>query len=461
MTRLQGTDGVRGRIIPETPEMTGDSIGLFREKGLITPRFVFRYVKGFCRYLKEQKLAHGGDAVVLAWDPRDRQGVLIGAALGGIHAAGLEALIAGCCPTPAAALFMLHKRAAGTIMITASHNPADYNGVKVFLPGLALKPYPDDDETISRFVMQEPDPDASALTAFHDFRFMNGEVLPFYRDTVTSPRNSWFTRSGDGSGRITLVADAAHGAMSPMLEPLFAQRGDVDLVPVNADFTAPINSQGGVVTIEDIDVITHRDFSEGHGKYGCHRGLKTVFDLVKQVPRESRLCGVSFDGDGDRFLFYRYDWRQESLRISDGDACSQLLVSRLLKDTRAEKIHYVTTIESSLAALTWFQQSGIRVHLAAVGDKWLVWNLWKILFTEMGKGETSPGESSFSPPRCGTLQMLAEKSMSGKKNSPSNLVRRLDQQEMVLFGSEPSGHIVSPLLVEDITGDTRLGNPWR
>ena len=142
--RLQGTDGIRRETrqsnITECMNLTPQQV--FLEKGWINEQFMELYV-----YSHIKNLPKGKDIknVVVGWDPRDPSGVFIDAVTKGIRKAGANALVLGIVPTPLVPLFMLYEKAHCGIMITASHNPNDQNGIKLFSSFHGMKPLPSDD----------------------------------------------------------------------------------------------------------------------------------------------------------------------------------------------------------------------------------------------------------------------------------------------------------------------------
>lgn len=91
----------------------------------------------------------------MGWDPRDPSGIFIEAVIKGIRKAGANALVLGVVPTPLVPLFMMYQSADAGIMITASHNPNDQNGIKLFSPFHGMKPLPTDDLCLTQKVLQQ------------------------------------------------------------------------------------------------------------------------------------------------------------------------------------------------------------------------------------------------------------------------------------------------------------------
>ena len=133
MQRLQGTDGIRRETkLASNSECKGlPPQQVFLEKGWITEQFMELYAYSHIKNLPGPKIPKN---VVVGWDPRDPSGIFIEAVIKGILKAGGNALTLGIVPTPLVPLFMLHQKADCGIMITASHNPNDQNGINLFSP---------------------------------------------------------------------------------------------------------------------------------------------------------------------------------------------------------------------------------------------------------------------------------------------------------------------------------------
>ena len=147
--RLQGTDGVRRPVALSTdPRVHGlTPQQAFLEKGLITEQFLELYTYAFVSGRE------GQDEIVIGWDPRDPAGDFTGTAVKGIRKAGATAVVVGICPTPGVALYHVWRGTDGAIMVTASHNFRDQNGVKIFEGDTPLKLFPDDDRMLTDRVL--------------------------------------------------------------------------------------------------------------------------------------------------------------------------------------------------------------------------------------------------------------------------------------------------------------------
>ena len=149
MDRLQGTDGIRRRVVPSTTEGLQDLTpqDAFLQQGVITETFLELYAYAYVSGLG------GTPEVVVGWDPRDPDGLYTGAVVSGVRKAGASALVVGIFPTPGVALYQMWCGADAALMVTASHNFRDQNGVKIFHGPNALKLFPDEDRVLTGRVL--------------------------------------------------------------------------------------------------------------------------------------------------------------------------------------------------------------------------------------------------------------------------------------------------------------------
>ena len=152
---LQGTDGIRGPIQQYLPQ-SEHPVKWYLQTGEITPEFFQLYTYSICCLLRNFELTEIRNSIVVGWDSRDTSGTFNNAAILGILQAGLAPRSVGILPTPAVALHMLATQASAAIVLTASHNPADQNGIKIFLGSSGLKLFPSDEEALTEFLLKQP-----------------------------------------------------------------------------------------------------------------------------------------------------------------------------------------------------------------------------------------------------------------------------------------------------------------
>ncbi len=137
--RLQGTDGIRG-LVSSCFETPANAIKLFMKEHLITPVFISLYVQSFLSMLQDSSDIEIC-TVVFGEDGRDYYdgGLLKQAVMESVCSMGWNVLDLGIVPTPAL-VYESVVRDCPALMLTASHNPAEYNGLKLFVHGRKLYP---------------------------------------------------------------------------------------------------------------------------------------------------------------------------------------------------------------------------------------------------------------------------------------------------------------------------------
>ncbi len=394
-SRLQGTDGVRGVMARDTdPRLEGlDPIAAFWTKGLFTPAFVTRYCFAFAR-----EAAGPSEEVVLGWDPRDRGGDFIEAAVRGIRGAGRRAVLLGMAPTTAIPLLMVQRSAPAGIALTASHNPEDQNGLKLFRGPLALKPLPPQETRLTRQIYALPE----ELP-------LQGDDSPEPIDLKTpcreaflkfslSPSNTWSSDREEFKD-LLLVVDPAGGALSGLAREVFQALGALEVLEVNGE-GGPLNRGGGVVELEGMEWIEPETFSGPSD----HRAVSALFELGRShrealCRNKSFAAGVVFDADGDRSLLLIYDPLQDRVAVLDGDVIGVHLARYLVQShpRQFEGAACAFTVESDLGAGAAAGTLGLQLSLTPVGDRWLLWHAglaWlRALSAKQGKVPVSLADS--------------------------------------------------------------------
>ena len=374
ITRIQGTDGVRKltALSTDTALRGLSPQAAFIEKDVMTEEFMELYAYCRTRQLIEEGFAESGVGVAVGWDPRDKSGVLTGAVVSGIVKGGLDAILTGMAPTPVITLYARHAGLAGAFVVTASHNPAAYNGIKIFTKR-GLKLLPGDDETLSSLVLSTDYRQIKNMLPAGRVEDHSARLSLFFDAFSIDSKNSWISNPGCLS-RVTLVADFANGAFSRMGERILWKAGFGDVVAVNADETGVINARCGVSEIEGIREITP-DQVKPTGRFHGNLIVETMFrlgaaGLEKLKTGETHLCGAVFDGDGDRFYRLDYDPFTGSIVVLSGDETAALQ-SALLNERGARGL-FVNTVESDLNALGAAERMGFSTAITSVGDKWIL-----------------------------------------------------------------------------------------
>ena len=440
LLRLQGTDGVRGRVRAESGPK--DPVATFVEEGFLTPAFFELYGYAFGQLLLEARLAVMGDRVAVGWDGRDETGLFDSAFIQGLRKAGLTVLGLGILPTPAVPLYLLEKGCRAGAMLTASHNPADQNGIKLFLPGFGLKFLPQDDQRLTAKLYAYKDLDLGRIEPQGEMIGVHEEAWSFFVASSLDPRNSWITPGLDLKDHL-LVIDASKGAAASVVEPLFGSLGFKELVLTNLQ--GPINQNCGVTDLEGQESIAQGDLAR---RFPANRFLAEFFAQTERPEVQSgsvRLVGLAFDGDGDRCYRLDYDPKSQKAWVSSGDLLGFHLGRHLAQTQGAGGRAFAFTVESDLLLGQAAKALGFRETLTGVGDKWLlVRAVASVLRSRLALGAGNPELGAYleawqQNPAASALELTAkfEAALDQGPQAPSG---PLD----FALGLEESGHALSP-----------------
>jgi phosphoglucosamine mutase len=333
MTRKYfGTDGVRGRVGVDP----------------ITPEFVMHLGYAAGKVLVGEGKAHrSGDhpAVLIGKDTRISGYMLESALQAGLSAAGVDVYLAGPMPTPAVAYLTRALRLSAGIVISASHNPFDDNGIKFFsADGDKL---PDTTERAIEARLEEPIACASSAKLGKAWRVNDaaGRYIEFCKST--------FPGALDLRG-LKVVVDSAHGATYHIARDVFHELG--------ADVVAIGNQPDGL------------NINEGCGAVHPER-------LQAAVREHGAHYGIAFDGDGDRLVVV-----DGAGNTYDGDQLVYVMAAhRDRLGTLAGGV--VGTQMTNLALEHALGRLGIPFARAKVGDRY-------VLELLLDKGWTLGGENS-------------------------------------------------------------------
>jgi phosphoglucosamine mutase len=379
--RVQGTDGIRREIkSAKDSECRGSTPQqIFLGKGWITEEFMELYVYCYVKSQLNKKTASAKrKTFVIGWDPRDPSGNFTDAVIRGVRKAGGEALVIGIAPTPLVPLYMLNEGAGGGIMVTASHNPKDQNGIKLFLPFHGMKPLPADDVDLTKNLLKQNFGAIKKISLKGKKTDCRQKALALFQHFSLMPENSWL-ESADTLKALILVVDPAFGALKEIAAQVFREAGVGKVIEVNAGKNGPVNLRSGVADLEGHPRITADMILKPAGLFHSHKAIVKLFELgrANQKSAESgkkRIAGAIFDADGDRFFCLQYDPFQDTLWVLSGDETA-ILQARHLVSHFPEKYRgslYINTVESDLNASASAESMGLTPYLTAVGDKWVL-----------------------------------------------------------------------------------------
>jgi len=313
MRKLFGTDGVRGRanVHPMTAEMAlriGAAVG---------------------RYFRRD--AAGVHRVIIGKDTRLSGYMFENALTAGLTSTGMNVLLMGPVPTPAVGLMTRSMRADLGVMISASHNPAEDNGIKFFGPDgfkLSDQAEAEIEALIDGGVALAPADQIGSAKRVDDARFRYGE-----RVKSSLPRDLRL----DG---LKVVVDCANGAAWRAAPEILWELG-ADVVPVGT-------SPNGLNINQD-----------------CGSTKPQV--AAETVVAHGADVGICLDGDADRVMMI-----DEQGTVGDGDQLMALLASRWAAEGRLSGNALVATVMSNLGLERFLVSKGLRLERTAVGDRYVV-----------------------------------------------------------------------------------------
>ena len=445
--RLQGTDGIRREIrSAKDSECRGSTpLQVFLAKGWITEEFMELYV--YC-YVKNQSSAHKKRTFVIGWDPRDPSGTFTEAVVRGVRKAGGEARVLGVVPTPLVPLFMLHNGDDGGIMVTASHNPKDQNGIKLFLPFHGMKPLPSDDIDLTQSLLKQ--------NAIKKLPLKGGrtdcrqKALALFQHFSLRPENSWIN-SPDTLKALILVVDPAFGAFTGIAAQIFKDAGVGKVVEVNAGKNGAVNLRSGVADLEGCPRITADMILQPAGPFRFHKAIVKLFQLGRANQKSAecgkkRIAGAIFDADGDRFFRLEYDPFQDTLWVLSGDETA-ILQARHLVSRFPQKYGgslYINTVESDLNASASAELMGLTPLLTAVGDKWILLKIRLALLQQKLSMLTTQKKLKN---KIASLQKKGVTRVADLKNLEASILENpaatKNNSHVLAVGSEETGHNIT------------------
>ncbi|MFO7177759.1 MAG: phosphoglucosamine mutase [Pseudomonadota bacterium] len=312
-----GTDGIRGRanVAPMTPEL---ALRLGRALAHVASKHRNR----------------SAPRIVIGKDTRLSGYMLETALSAGICAMGGRVMLTGPIPTPAVANLTQSMRADAGVVISASHNPYDDNGIKIFGPdGYKL---PDHEELAIERLLDGNELDALGRTGAAVGR---AERLDDAAGRYVVYAKSTFPRELTLDG-VRIVVDGAHGAAYRVAPEVFAELG------------------------ARVFAVNCRPSGTNINK-GC--GALHPSHVVAEVRRRGADIGVALDGDADRVIFV-----DEKGEIVDGDAILALCGITLLRERRLKKRTVVSTVMSNMGLERALEREGGKLVRTAVGDRYVV-----------------------------------------------------------------------------------------
>ena len=396
MGKLFGTDGIRG-VANETLDC----------------RLAYRV--GQAAAISLTKKPGVKPSVVIGKDTRISSDMLEGALIAGLTASGCNVVRLGVIPTPGVAYLTVKLHADAGVVISASHNPFEHNGIKMF-SGEGFKLSDALEEEIESLILREgelPVKTGAALGQVMDGAFTAEQYLDHLASTVGQ------------LPRMRVLIDCANGAASATARKLFSR------FALNVDY---INDTPNGVNINN------------------HCGSTHIEMLAEKVREGGYALGLAFDGDADRCLAV-----DENGGLIDGDQIMAICADTLTKQGKLTGSGFVATVMSNIGLHKYCAEHGLRLLCAAVGDR----NVLEMMQREgMALGGEQSGHIIFlehmttGDGQLAALQLLSILAQSGRR--ASELASAVTRYPQVLLNVRVGGNdekkavMESPLLGEAI-----------
>lgn len=316
MRKYFGTDGIRGEANVELTAELAMRLG---------------YALGY--QIRKNNPNKKNLKLIMGCDTRISGYMLRSALTAGLNSMGIDITFVGVVPTPAVAYLVTRDKAEAGIMISASHNPAKDNGIKIFAAdGYKL---PDEVELELEALMDNmPLVQQNTLPGDKVGKFKYAEDDYFkYRDHLIS------TVNGDFSG-MKIILDAANGSAYRVAKEIF--------MALKAE----------IVTINDAPNGTNINVKCG----STHPEI-----LAKVVVGYNADLGLAYDGDADRLVAV-----DKFGKIIDGDKIISILACKMANNASLNKNKVVTTIMSNMGVESYLKEKNIELIRANVGDRYVL-----------------------------------------------------------------------------------------
>ena len=317
MTKLFGTDGVRGIVNEDlTVELAlklGVSVAHVIKKELNSNELTF----------------------LIGSDTRISKDMLISAVGAGVLSEGCNIINVGVLPTPAISYLVKKFETDGAFIISASHNPSKYNGIKV-LDNNGFKLTEELEEKVEDFLLNS--------FKYNENINNNGKIIE-KNGAIDEYINHLIETIDKDISNLKIVIDAANGAAYETADKLFSK--------LNANYKI-INNKPDGLNINENAGSTH------------------IEGLVKEVIEGCYDLGIAYDGDADRCILV-----DELGNIIDGDYIIAICGEQLRKQNKLKNNTLVGTIMSNLGLIKYCDSYNINFESTKVGDKYVLESMLK------------------------------------------------------------------------------------
>ncbi len=308
MQTIFGTDGIRGRFNKEITYSLAYKVG----------------------YALGSNLVNNADPILIGRDTRISGDILLHAITQGINASGKKFINIGICPTPAIPLLIKKEKLSSGIMISASHNPPEYNGIKIFdHNGQKITKYV---ENKIQKLIEKSNKNISVPTKVIPLN-INKDLMDIYIESLIQ------TMNGENLSGLKIILDTCYGSATTCAKKIFQSLG--------ADVRVINNSQNGL-------------------RINMNCGSTNLEPLKKALRESPADMGFSFDGDADRVIGI-----DSKGNVLDGDHILFLWGRELMEQKILRNNLLISTQMANLGFENAWKKIGGTLYRTDVGDKYV------------------------------------------------------------------------------------------
>lgn len=311
MGKLFGTDGIRGVANED-----------------LTPELAFKIGRAGAYVLSKGRKGQ----IVVGKDTRKSGDMLEAALTAGICSMGIDVISLGVVPTPAVAYLTRKYHGLAGVVISASHNPVEYNGIKFFNEE-GYKLSDDIEEEIEEIILGNED------IPIRPIKEDIGKIKYEYDGYKYYTEHLKTTIDGDLKG-IKIAVDCGNGALYKIAPQLLREMG------------------GETIVIND---------KPNGGNINVNCGSTNPSMIQSLVLESGAHIGLSFDGDGDRLIAV-----DEKGNIIDGDHILAICATYLHQGDKLQKDTVVGTVMTNMGLDVYLEENGMRIVKTAVGDRYVI-----------------------------------------------------------------------------------------
>jgi phosphoglucosamine mutase len=308
MRKYFGTDGIRGIANKE-----------------LTPELAYKVARAG-GYFLSKNIKKGKGKIIIGADTRISKDMLEGALTAGLNSIGVDVISVGIIPTPGVAYLTRKLEADGGIVISASHNPVEYNGIKFFNKN-GYKLTPEEEDEIEELIDKVQD---SPVKENIGKKLEMPEAYKKYVDFIINSADVNFQG-------LKIALDLGNGAAYKAAPEIFNKLGGEVYV---------LNSNPNGLNINVNCGSTYP---------------KEIMTFVKETKAD---IGLAFDGDADRVIAV-----DEKGKIIDGDKIMASLAVEFKEEGKLHKDTLVATLMSNLGLDLYLKENNINIVKTTVGDR--------------------------------------------------------------------------------------------